>query len=280
VHFVHNPANRGYAGGNNAGITFALERGADWICLLNNDTTVDREFADVMIAQAQSAEAGGFGVIGPLIMSMADPEIVMTDGCRFNDAQSPGFFERHVIPIGQPLTEVDIVNGCCLMISARALADAGIIDEQFFLIHEESDLCLRVRARGMRCGVFGMPLVWHKGSSSFRRTGNNLQRYFDARNLWMLISRHADGMNGTRAKAAARVQYFKYVYYRYCLEREDGQRQGADAVVEGVHDALLGRYGLRVRRARPFVPALRGLFEAGRLGARLKRFRPMVRADQ
>ena len=32
--------NRGYAGGNNLGIRYALERGADYIWLLNNDTVV------------------------------------------------------------------------------------------------------------------------------------------------------------------------------------------------------------------------------------------------
>ncbi|MGI4850304.1 MAG: glycosyltransferase, partial [Janthinobacterium lividum] len=32
------PENLGWAGGNNVGVRLGLQRGYDWICLLNNDT--------------------------------------------------------------------------------------------------------------------------------------------------------------------------------------------------------------------------------------------------
>ncbi|HSP95635.1 MAG TPA: glycosyltransferase, partial [Candidatus Dormibacteraeota bacterium] len=38
------PENRGYAGGNNAGMRAALEAGAELVLLLNNDTTVSPDF--------------------------------------------------------------------------------------------------------------------------------------------------------------------------------------------------------------------------------------------
>ena len=41
------------------------------------------------------------------------------------------------------VAEVDIVNGCCLMVRRDLIASIGFIDEEFFLVHEESDLCLR-----------------------------------------------------------------------------------------------------------------------------------------
>src|SRR5437764_748752 len=86
-------------------------------------------------------------------------------------------------PAGPAAPEVDIVNGCCMMVRAEVFARVGLVDERFFLVHEESDLCLRARRAGFRCGVFGEALVWHKGSSAFARTGKRLQRYYDTRNL-------------------------------------------------------------------------------------------------
>jgi hypothetical protein len=41
--------NRGYAGGNNVGIQYALENGADYILLLNNDTIVDSQLLKALI---------------------------------------------------------------------------------------------------------------------------------------------------------------------------------------------------------------------------------------
>src|SRR6266498_5374030 len=44
--------NLGYAGGNNLGIRYALDRGADFILILNNDTTVDPLLLDELLAVA------------------------------------------------------------------------------------------------------------------------------------------------------------------------------------------------------------------------------------
>jgi GT2 family glycosyltransferase len=267
VYYIRNPVNTGYAGGNNTGIRYALEHGAEWVCLLNNDTEVAPDFAAALLEQAGAAD--GYGVIGPLIMAMNEPSTVMTDGCRFNPVGDPSFFVRQVVAPGAPLTEVDIVNGCCLVISAAALGRVGLIDEAFFLVHEESDLCLRVQAAGFKCGVFGRPLVWHKGSTSFRRTGNGLQRYFDARNLWLLLAHDTEGAKWGRAGRAP-LKYFRYVYHRYCVEHEDGQKVAVRALLDGVHDALFGRFGVRRQSRRPLVFVMRVACELLRLAARLK----------
>ena len=47
--------NGGWAGGNNTGIRHALEHGADWVLLLNNDTTVAPGFVDRLLAAARHA---------------------------------------------------------------------------------------------------------------------------------------------------------------------------------------------------------------------------------
>src|SRR5262249_47365002 len=139
----------------------------------------------------------------------------------------------------------------------------GLIDERFFLIHEESDFCLRARHAGFRCGVFGESLVWHKGSSSFKRSGKRWQRYYDARNLMLLLRKHTRTHNLGRSSWQSRIQYLKYVFYRYAIERDEGQLDAAHAVIEGLCDALAGRFGPYVPRRRLVLPILRGLFALG-----------------
>src|SRR5437870_10835814 len=46
VRFVQTGENLGFAGGNNIGIDNALQSGADYVALLNNDTVVDKDFLD------------------------------------------------------------------------------------------------------------------------------------------------------------------------------------------------------------------------------------------
>jgi GT2 family glycosyltransferase len=260
------PANTGWAGGNNAGIRLALERGAEQVILLNNDTTVHPRLVDRLLTAARSNP--DFGVLGPVICFMDEPDVVMTDGCLFNRPEEPGFFRRKAVPLGAggggppAVIEVDIVNGCCMMIDARVLRSIGLIDERFFLIHEESDFCLRARNAGYRCGVIDDALVWHKGSSSFKRVGSRVQRYYDSRNLYLLLRKHSAGsVEGRREAGASWVEYAKYLYYRYCIEREHGQAEAADAVLEGLCDALAGRFGGRQAGTRLAAPALSWVFE-------------------
>ena len=62
VHVILNEANLGFAGGNNTGIAHALEHGADFVWLLNNDTFVDAQaLSELVAAAAEHPEAGMFG---------------------------------------------------------------------------------------------------------------------------------------------------------------------------------------------------------------------------
>jgi hypothetical protein len=245
--------NRGWAGGNNIGIQYALDKNAEYIILLNNDTVVSEE----LISRLVDASKGNpdFGIIGPIINHMEFPAEVQTDGCLFNRVNTQGFFQRKVVPLARfsppAITQVDIVNGCCMMISRSVFESIGLIDERFFLIHEESDFCLRAFEAGFRCGVIGESLVWHKHSASFNRTGNWRQRYYDVRNLFLLLRKHRALHLDSRSKCRSWQWYCKYVYYLYCIEKENGREEGVKAVVQGLCDAISGRFGPWEPR-RPF----------------------------
>jgi GT2 family glycosyltransferase len=47
-------------------------------------------------------------------------------------------------------TEVDWLDGCCLMIRWTTVARIGVLDEQYFLYAEELDWCRSARAAGWR----------------------------------------------------------------------------------------------------------------------------------
>jgi GT2 family glycosyltransferase len=267
VQVLRRERNGGWAGGNNTGVRYALEHGAERLVLLNNDTTVTPDLLDVLLQAAR--EAPEYGILGPVINFMDEPDQVRTDGCVFDRSGRNGFFRRKEVPLASApaalITEVDIVNGCCMMVEARVFRTIGLIDERFFLVHEESDLCLRARQAGFRCGVIGRPLVWHKGSSSFATTGKRLQRYYDARNLYLLLRRHAKptgrGPWGFLDPSRSRLAYLKYVYYRYCIEREQRRDETALAALEGLWDAAAGHYGAFVPRHRPGLTVLQSVLE-------------------
>ena len=264
IHPLYNTVNGGWAGGNNVGIEYALKRGADQVILLNNDTTVSPMLVSSLLKAAEDHPT--YGILGPIIYFMDEPETVMTDGCVFNHPTHPGFFERREVPLKHTtdVAPVEIVNGCCMMVRREVFEAIGPIDERFFLIHEESDFCLRSREAGFPCGVLHEALVWHKGSVSFKRTGSRIQRYYDSRNLRLLLNKHVYKHPEGRNRFESMKMYWKYVYYRYSIERENRSEDSANAVLEGVWDGLNRHYGPAERRTRWGLPVLRGVFEAVR----------------
>jgi GT2 family glycosyltransferase len=262
VDVVRTHENLGYAGGNNRGIAWAREMGADYFLVLNNDTvvapTIARDLVRVFEADAT------LGVVGPIVNFLDEPETVMTDGVAFNPGPGTEFFARIPVSVTDPPTAVavDVVNGCCLMIRAAVLDAIGAFDERLFIVHEEADFCLRAQRAKFGCAVLSRTLVWHKGSSAFERSGRQLQRYFDARNLCHLLKRHAGRVGRSRGAAVSFWHYLLYVCYRYAMEREANKPDAADAVVAGVCDGIAGRYGpWRPRRRWDYVLARR-LFAA------------------
>jgi GT2 family glycosyltransferase len=259
--FVRSPVNGGWAGGNNVGLRHALAHGADLVALLNNDTVVAPDFAGRLAAAAQAHPR--FGILGPVIRFLDPPHEVQTDGVLFNRPNRPGFFPRRPVELVRRdpphVVEVDIVNGCCLMVRRDVVEAIGLVDEQFFLIHEESDYCLRARRAGFACGVVAEALVWHKGSSTFGREGKRYQRYYDARNLVRLVAKHG-GLRGARGVARSLAHHLRYAYHRYAIEREHGFDDSATAVVEGLYDAAVGRYGPYPLRSRPGLGLVRRAF--------------------
>lgn len=255
--FLRSETNGGWAGGNNLGLHGALARGADLIALLNNDTTVTPDFAERLIDTATNHPQ--LSVFGPVIRYMAPPHEVQTEGVRFNTPHEPGFFQRVTVPLaaGQ-VTSVDIVNGCCLVLRREVAERIGAIDEDFFLIHEESDFCLRAQKAGFKLGVLGEALVFHKGSSTFAREGHRVQRYYDARNLLLLLRKHGGGA-GRRGTWNGKLHAWRYAFSRYALEREKGFADSADAVLEGLYDASVRRFGPRRDGRRPGFKLFRRL---------------------
>jgi GT2 family glycosyltransferase len=261
-HVIRREVNGGWAGGNNTGIRYALKHGAEHVVLLNNDTTVSPNLLERLLQVAR--ESPEYGILGPVISFIDEPDQVRTDGFTFNCSNQNGLIQRKEVTLNSEptaITEVDIVNGCCMMVDARVFRVVGLVDERFFLVHEESDLCLRARAAGFRCGVIGQSLVRHKGSRAFAASPNNLQRYYDARNLYLLVRKHSAAPQNGRGPSRSRLEYLKSMYYRYCIEREQGRAASAQAVLEGIWDAVAGHYGPYARRNRPGISVIKSIFE-------------------
>lgn len=160
---VANAENLGFTGGNNVGMRRALEMGADWALLLNNDTTVEPEFLTTLVSAAQADPR--IGVIGPLINYYDPKDRVWFAGGRLSLTWG---FSWHV---GNRATDrgqyrgcidEDFQTGAAMMISRRVLDEVGLLDEGLFIYFEDTDLSVRARKAGHRVVCCRDARIHHK----------------------------------------------------------------------------------------------------------------------
>lgn len=185
-------ANLGYAGGNNVGIRDALATGANYIWLLNDDVVVAPESLSTLVQVAvQTPEAA---CLGPIVLTKESPNHILSAGGLLVNGWEPvhlGIGEL-VTGISGNVADVDFLSGCALFINALALREIGLLDEDFFVYHEDVEWCYRARRAGWRVLSVLDAKVWHP-DTGVRDQESSLVTYYAARNHLLFLRKHHIG---------------------------------------------------------------------------------------
>jgi GT2 family glycosyltransferase len=175
VEVLETGQNLGFAGGCNVGIRRALAQRADFIWLLNNDTTVDPGALKAMVEKAGSDPR--IGIVGSAIYNMEERERLQCWGGGYVNflLGRPRHFLKPVED-----AKLQFITGASLMISRAAVEAIGELDERFFMYWEDADYCFRLRRGGWRIAVASQSKVWHKAPTAVGRGSVSSYQYFNA----------------------------------------------------------------------------------------------------
>jgi hypothetical protein len=172
VKIIANSENLRFAGGNNVGIKYALERNADYVLLLNNDTEVAPDFLPELVRAAENDKS--IGIAGPKIYYYEGNKMIWFAGGKVE------FWKGWISHIGirEPdygqydfAREVDYITGCCMLVKREVIEKIGKLDESFFIYGEDADWSLRASRAGYSLVYVPSSIIWHKVSAS---SGGNL----------------------------------------------------------------------------------------------------------
>lgn len=192
VTLLENAANLGYAGGNNVGLRYALEQGADYAFLLNNDTVVDPGCLSALVAVAAADPA--VGMAGPLIYYFDRPTVIWSAGGAIDWRRGT----TRMIGLDEPdegrWTEprpVDFLTGCALLVKAETLRQIGLLDERFFAYYEDTEWGVRAVRAGYRLLLVPAAKVWHKIAPTRQAVSPAIYYYMTRNRLLFLQSSRA-----------------------------------------------------------------------------------------
>jgi hypothetical protein len=235
VILIENKENLGFAGGNNVGIKFAIENGADFVFLLNNDTVVAPDTLARMVEAYDNLENAGF--LGCKIYFYDRPNVIQHFGGEI--MFEPVLYGRHIGDGDEDrgqfeyVQKCDYVTGCAVFASRSVIDRVGVLDERYFAYWEDADWGMRANRLGLNNYVIPAAKVWHKVSSSLDGGSHPLRYYFIARNRLLFASKFESYIPGLRDSASRAIDE----------EREKLTRTGywlrktaARALKEGIKD--------------------------------------------
>ncbi len=161
VELVALPSNIGFAGGVNAGITQAIEKGADYIALFNNDAIADKHWLENLIGYLDKHLKTG--IVTSKILE-GDGNHIDSTGEMYTIWGLPyprGRGERSSVIYDQDAV-VFGASGAASLYRAKMLKEVGLFDKDFFAYYEDVDLSFRAQLAGWKVGYQPKALVYHQ----------------------------------------------------------------------------------------------------------------------
>lgn len=198
VHFTSSPTNLGFGGGNNAGIKTALEHGCEAVYLLNEDAHGEPDFLKNAVARLEADPAVG-AVQSFLVLDEGTKALPRMnsigncfhflgfsycDGYRMPKADATGLLR--VRYLADKELKIAAASGAAVLFRSAALAKVGLLDESYYMYHEDLDLSLRLREAKYKIVIEPTSIVYHH--YEFSRSANKY--FWMERNRYRLLLEH------------------------------------------------------------------------------------------
>ena len=181
VHLIANQKNMGFARANNIAIR---ESDSTYVLLLNPDTIVEKNtLCHVLDFMDIHPRAGGAGVM----MYNEDGSIAPESRRALPTPwvaclKMLGFTKRYYmshLPWNLPC-QIEVVSGAFCMLRRKALAEIGLLDEDFFMYGEDIDLSYRLLKGGWENWYLPYPIIHYKGKSTQKSDYRYLHIFYQA----------------------------------------------------------------------------------------------------
>ncbi|MFA7169652.1 MAG: glycosyltransferase family 2 protein [Candidatus Paceibacterota bacterium] len=240
VEIVETGKNLGFAGGNNVGIEYAIKQGAEYVFLINNDTTVHPDYLKELVEVGESDPK--IGAVGSKIYYHSEPERIWFAGGKINWLRNKG---EHIgldeIDKGQydEIKEVGYLTGCALLVKREVVEKIGVLEDDYFLYYEDADYSLRIQNADYKTVYAPKSIIYHKVSRS-TKPGSASYVYYHVRN----------GLVNARRNGNTKVKIAIYIFAIFLFFKQiikiiffPEKRTWAFAVLRGEKDFLRGKMG-------------------------------------
>lgn len=185
VTVVETGRNLGFPSGCNMGTRLALQRNADYVWLLNNDTIAPPDTVRKLLNTASANPQAG--AVGAVLYYLHDPGRVQAwGGGRIN--LWTGFVTHFTKPAA--FHGNTYLTGASMFLPRRVCEEVGLFYEGFFMYCDDSDFGIRLHRAGYDLVVAEDTAILHKEGASSPKRSPLIDRFATTSGM-RLLRRHA-----------------------------------------------------------------------------------------
>jgi GT2 family glycosyltransferase len=235
VELIASPTNLKFARGYNLGMRRALDAGAEYVFIINNDAVIAPNGLATLLLHTGS----DIGVVAPIIYHFDYPQRIWSIGGKVHPWTLVNInAARHIRVNGKwpQFFEQDFVTGCGMLFHRNILEVVGLFDEQFEHYYEDYDLCSRIRMAGYRIRVIPQAKMWHKIAVSSGGSDAPDERYWMARSSVRYYCKYGRGWRMLVIVPNQLGLAIKTTIRLLCIGRSRSARSYWHGLLDGLHD--------------------------------------------
>ena len=189
VRLYRNAENLGFTGGNNVAMSAAVEGGADFVALLNNDAVAREDWLERLLEVARVDVQ--VGLVASTMVFFDDPDTIENTGVELLTSGQAVPRQRGR-PSHAALESSHPIGACggAVLYRAKMLEQIGRFENSFFANFEDVELSLRALASGWDVRFAPRAVVRHRLSRSIAKVRDDSFLLRSQRNnLWAIWAR-------------------------------------------------------------------------------------------
>ena len=191
VHIIRHSKNKGFTGGVNPGIEYAMQHAAEYVALLNNDAVADKNWLKNLVRflddQPKAAVATSKICDSEKTHLDSTGDIYTIWGLPYPRGRGEEYgtqYDNDKWVFG--------ASGGASLYRIKALEQVGLFDNNFFAYYEDVDLSFRLQLAGWQIGYVPAAEVYHEISATSRQI-KGFATYHTMKNLPMLFWKNVPG---------------------------------------------------------------------------------------
>lgn len=161
IHFIESEANLGFGQANNKGMRYALDHGADYVFLLNQDAWIEPDTIKELVNVHQKQPE--YGVLSPIHLNAQKTAIekgliVYLSTTRHTPNELISDF---YLGLKKDIYDTNYVNAAAWLLPAKTLKTVGGFDPLFYHYGEDDNYLSRVFYHGFKVGIVPKVTICH-----------------------------------------------------------------------------------------------------------------------